>query len=169
MLSTALVMAASMVAGQAEAGNPDGEATFKSFAEFMADGVWTPDNGDGTVEHTYQKVGEGKFVQVRGKGGEHPFIAVIGVDPETNTCTWWAFSDSGGVVKMFMSQERDGVWTYEGTAKGSESVLRWKVRLTRLAPNKLKDEIIEASLDGKAQELAKPVIWTQKRLQALPN
>jgi hypothetical protein len=44
-----------------------------------------------TVEHTYRKIADGRFVQLTAKGGRNSFVGIVGVDPDTTMCTWWTF------------------------------------------------------------------------------
>ena len=96
----------------------DGEKVFRSYADMAIGGVWTSTIDGDNYEHSYSWMDGNKFIQSRGKGGVLPYFAVIGVDPETNQCTWWIFNENGSTGKSVMTRSPDGVWTTKGLGRG---------------------------------------------------
>ena len=137
MLSTALLLAASMVVGQAE-----GEKAFKSYVDFAVGGVWTCTIDGEELKHSYHMMDGGQFLQLQGKGGLVPYVAIIGVDPKSKQCTWWNFMEDGGVGQNKMTLESDGVWLLQGRGDGPKGQVRYKGRLTRVGKDEVREKII---------------------------
>lgn len=141
---------------------PDGRAVFDSYAEFAVGGTWTTTIGDDKFEHTYEWVRGKKFAQLDGKGGALPFVAMFGVDPETEKCSWWFFNEDGSLGKNVMTQEKEGVWFLQGSTKGGKGETRYKGRITRVDDNTIEEESIEFIANGEKQPSGK-FIWKRRR------
>lgn len=156
MLSTAMLLAASMVVGQS------GEDALKSYTDFAIGGVWTTTVDNETVEHTYRKIADGRFVQLTAKGGSNSFVGIVGVDPDTTMCTWWTFGHNGSVIKFTMVRESDATWLCEGGGSSPDGTVQWKFRIRRIDDNTLQEEGIEVEVNGQKQE-PRTFTWTRKR------
>lgn len=125
MLTTTLLLAASMVVGQA-----DGQEAFEAFSEFVVEGTWTYTIPDGRVgKDCYRKILDGKFIELNGKHGDLELVCIIGVDPKSKLCTWWGFGNENGVGKVTMELESQGVWKPysrmdDATAATASSLIR---------------------------------------------
>jgi hypothetical protein len=137
MLSTAVLLTASVVVGQA-----DGEKAFKSYMDFAVGGTWTTTVDGERIESSYKRVVDSQFVQLTNKGVPLPFVAMIGVDPKTKNCTWWFFNNDGGIGKDVLIQEADKVWLLEGTGIGPKDRIRYRGRITQIDENTGKEEVL---------------------------
>ena len=157
MLSTALLLTASMVVGQG-----DGEATFNSWMDFSVGGKWTTTVDGVKSEISYKRTLNGKLVQADliDEGIHVTFI--VGIDPVTKECTWWGFDENGCVVKWVMSKVSENVWMSEGKGMGPKGKCALKEKLTRLDANTVKEEIEYFMIDGQEQK-AVTCTWTRKR------
>jgi len=157
MLTTTLLLAASMIAGQA-----NGEQAFKSYAEFMAGGTWTR-SVDGTVhKHSYQLILDGKYMQTTTEGGDFAFTAITGVDPKSQKAVTWWFTNRGGMGRSTVTQEADGVWLTDGEASGPQGTFLWRTRSKRIDKDTLEVEWLKSNLDGVDNSL-ETVTWKRKR------
>lgn len=155
MLSATLLLAVSMVVGQAE-----GEKVFTAYTDFAIGGTWKT-MVDGTpVESTYTRIEGSKFVQITNKGGPLPFVGMIGIDPETKKCTFWFFNNDGGIGKDILTQESDDVWLLQGKGNGPEGKVRYKGRIIRVDEDTVKEEVIHFSIGDESIE---PQTFTWKR------
>jgi hypothetical protein len=154
---TALVLAGSMVLGQA-----DGEEVFKSYIDLALGGVWTATVDNEQLEASYKRVANDQFVQLTSKGGIVSFVAMIGVDPSSKKCNWWIFYEDGTVGKSVMTQEADGVWKLDLKGVGPKGKTRYKGTLTRVDADTIKEEQISVMVNGEKQE-PQTSTWTRKR------
>ena len=115
MLSTTLVLAASLVLGQV-----NGEDAFKSWTDFSIGGVWTCTEDGVKSEICYKRTLNDKFVQADLNSKGIPVTFLLGIDPETKKFTWWGFDGYGGTVKWVMSRESEHVWRSEGKGLGPD-------------------------------------------------
>ena len=153
----ALVVTASAVVAQADA-----EAAFKSYSDHAVGGTWVTTIDGETLEHSYRRTINDKFVELTLKGGFNAGIALIGVDPKTNKCVWWGFGNDGAVGLWVMSQESEGVWLLHGTALGPKGENRYKGRITAIDKDTSKEELLELVVEGEKQEL-QTNIWRRRR------
>ena len=159
MFGTALLLAASMVVGQA-----DGQEAFDSFMKFSIGGTWTTTKDGMTSEISYKRILNGKFVHadLTDRGIHVTFL--IGIDPATKKCTWWGFDENGVVVKWVMSKAAENAWTLEGKGMGPNGECALKEKATRIDDNTVKVETEFFLLDGKKQDVG-TVIFTRKGRQ----
>lgn len=140
----------------------DGEKAFRAYAEHAVGGTWTTTINGQELEHTYRWLDGGKFVQLSGKGGVAPYLAVIGVDPRTGHCTWWNFNENGGTGIATMTLERDGVWLLEGSGKGPSGANRYRGRVTRPDADTITEECLEDVFNGERQQTG-TFVWKRRR------
>ncbi len=136
MLSvTALVMASSVVLGQA-----DGEKAFKSYTDLAVGGTWITTVDGQQFENTYERILDGKFVRLTAKaaGGFPASVAILGVDPVTKKFTQWEFDADGGTAigTSYAGSRRH--MGYEWQGKGPKGNAKSKSRLTFVDANTAK-------------------------------
>ena len=156
MLSTAFLLAASMVVGQGE-----GEKTFKTYTDFVVGGVWTTKIDGQELKHSYQPVGAKRFVQLNAKGGSVSYFAVIGVNPKSQKCEWWLFGEDGSVGSDTMTLEADGVWLLQGSGVGPKGEVSFKSRLTRVGKDEAREEVLLFKI-GDANQGTPTNVWRRK-------
>lgn len=142
----------------ATSAEPTGTEVFNSLAKLLLGGTWTTTfakNGE-QVAHTYSTVGN-KFLRNDMKGGPMPGMAVVGVDPSTKLCSWWGYLSDGNIVKMTVTQEKDGVWLLQSNDNSST---RYKGRVTRVDDDTIKEEALELLVSGEKQPVG---FFTWKR------
>ena len=135
---------------------------FDSYGSSAVGGTWTTTIGDDKFEHSYEWVRGKKFAQLDGKGGVLPFVAMFGVDPESEECTWWFFNEDGSLGKNVMTLEKNGIWMLQGSTKGGKGDTRYKGRITRVDDNTIEEETIEFIANGEKQPSGK-FIWKRQR------
>ena len=140
----------------------DAEKVFKSYMDLAVGGVWTTTIDGEQLEHTYRWVRGKKFVQLKGRGGILPYIAMIGIDPKTKKCTWWIYNEDGSMGIDSMTQEKEGVWLLEGPGTGQKGNIRYKGRISRLDKDTIEEEVIEFVAYGQVVGPSKH-IWKRKR------
>ena len=156
MLSTALLLAASMVVGQS------GEDAFKSYTDFAISGVWTSTIGGVKSEARYKRTLDDKFVQLEMNHSGVAVTIMIGIDPVTKNCSWWGFDGNGGVVKWTMSRVSENVWAMEGKGMGSKGEYALKSKITRVDGDTTENEVEFFTINGEQQKPG-TVTWTRKR------
>lgn len=157
MLSTAVLLAASMVVGQA-----DGVETFNSWMDFSIGGVWTTTVDGVKSEISYKRTLNGKLVQADliDEGIHVTFI--VGIDPVTKKCTWWGFDEAGCVVKWVMTRVSEDVWMSEGKGMGPKGECALKEKLTRIDADTVKEEVEYFMINGEKMK-AVTSTWRRKR------
>jgi hypothetical protein len=95
-------------------------------------------------------------------GGEPSAVCIIGVDPQTGMCMWWAYTEAGDVGKYVMTRESEGVFLLQGEGQGPSGKVSQKIRSEMRGPDSLELELVEKVLDGEKQPTGKG-IWTRKR------
>lgn len=161
MLSVAaLVVASSMVVGQAE-----GEKAFKSYMDLAVGGTWITTADGQKFEDTYERILDGKFVRLTSKaaGGFPASVSVLGVDPVTNKFTQWGFDADGGVSIGTTTLAADGTWVGEWHGKGPKGNGSSKSRLTRVDADTVKYEVLEQKLEGELKPFTTVTIWKRNR------
>lgn len=161
MLSVAaLVMASSMLVGQAE-----GEKAFKSQADFAVGGTWITTVDGQEFESTYERILDGQFMRLTNKaaGGFPAAVSILGVDPVTKKFTQWGFDADGLVSIGTTTLAADGTWVGEWHGKGPKGTVTSKFRLTRVDADTAKYEVLEQKLEGDLKPFAKVTIWKRHR------
>ena len=136
-----------------------GEDVFKSYTSFALGGVWRTTIEDEVLEHSYQKFGQGKYVQVTGERSSPPFAGILGVNPETKKCTMWLFLDDGGFGRNVLTQLSENIWLLEGAGVGPAGKSRLKYTITRVDQNTLKQDV-EFAVDG-GDLVKRTNVWTR--------
>ena len=128
-----------------------GEKAFQSLAKLLVGGTWTR-GADSGFRHKYTWAIDGQFVHRVAEGGPLSDVGIIGVDPETNLCTWWTFNEDGSVGKLKCTLESQGVWILEEHGKGSKGEHHYKGRASRVDGDTIKEEVLEWVINGNPQE-----------------
>ena len=160
MYCTVVLMAASMVVGQADA-----NTTYNDLADLLVGGVWQLKEDDGTiVEHAYRRILDGQFLKntASSMSGGAPGIAIVGIDPMTKQVTFWIFGQDGYVGTSTATAESKDVWHFKGRGKGSKGELRIEFRMTKEGADEIKVAIISNTLNGEEQD-AKPEVWRRRK------
>nr|MBC8870279.1 hypothetical protein [Planctomycetota bacterium] len=111
-------------------------------------------------EHTYTWTLNDRFLQLDRKGGENHGITLIGVDPATDTVTFWVFNERGGTGKAVLTGKK-GNWDFEGEWAGPKGRSIATCKLTRVDDNTLKANVLTYVKDGEAQE-PREQVWTRQ-------
>ena len=136
------------------------EQAFRKWADVAVGGVWKGVDEDGRdLEERYHWILGKRCLQYNASGGEEgDVVAIIGVDPETQKCTWWGFGSSGLVAKGTMSLKADGVWQYFGEGIGVRGKGSYSCEPTLVDKDTLKENRRTDVLEGVAKELP-PIVW----------
>lgn len=148
-------------------GQTPSEEVFRSYADFQVGGTWKATVGAHKLEHSYRWAVGRKFAQLDAKGGVLPLVAMFGVDPASGKCTWWFYYNDGSMGKGVMTQERDGVYILEGKSNGMNGENSFKVRMSRVDDNTMKEEIISFIVNGVKQPNTS-FTWNRQKEQS-PN
>ena len=157
MLSTAFLLAASMVVGQA-----DGAQTFNSWADLAVGGSWTRTTNGSTSRLSFHRTLNDRFVKAELDEGGSSVSFLIGIDPETKQCAWWGFGSDGGVVKWIMTRVSEDTWKMEGKGMGPEGECALKLTTTRVDADTLQETVEHFILNG-TQVKPGTTTWTTKR------
>jgi hypothetical protein len=157
MFSTAFLLAASMVVGQA-----GGAETFNSWANLAVGGSWTRTANGITSKLSFQRALNDRFLKAEldERGSSVSFL--IGIDPVTKQCTWWGFDGDGGVAKWIMTRVSEHTWKMEGKGMGPEGEYALKLTTTRIDADTLEETVEHFTVNGKP---IKPgtTRWTRTR------
>ena len=156
MYCASLVLAASMVVGQA-----DGEEVFKSWVDMSLGSTWSTTVDGATSTMSYRRTLGGKFVQANLNSDGTRVKFLVGIDPATKQCTWWGYDEDGCVVKWVMTKPSKDVWMSEGVGMGPEGKCALKEKLTRIDENTVKEEIEHFMINGKERK-AVTTIWKRE-------
>ena len=163
LLSLAIAMATVFAfVSNSFAQQADGRDVFDSYASFAVGGSWTTTIGDNKSELTFTWVLGKKFAQLDRKGGVLPFVGMLGVDPDTQKCTWWFYNEDGSLGRNVMTAESDGVWMLQGSITGGQGETRYKGRISRVDDNTVEEEVIEFIANGEEQPTGK-FTWKRQR------
>ena len=161
MLSiTSLVMSSLLVTGQVSA-----EQAFNAYAELAVGGTWVAEVDGKQIEDRYERILNGKFVQLGSKGSEDfpDMMSILGIDAETKKFTWWGFGAKGLVTKGTMEQESDNVWVSEWSGNGPNGKESARARVIRIDADTVKYEILEQRIEGDVKAFPSVTIWKRKR------
>lgn len=128
------------------------DKAFREWGDYFVGGTWTATDargdkfssrGEWILNKSFVKVSW----QITGDAGE----SVTGIDPATGKVHSWGFDNKGRTWSVAVTIKVPGEWIEEGpgTARGG---LRnaWKMKATKLGPDKHKVDILENVIDGKA-------------------
>jgi hypothetical protein len=155
--TTALVLAASLLAGSAPA-----EKAFKEYGDFVVGGVWTSTDAQGNkLENRWEWILDKTFLQLTQKSAEESFQEIHGIDPATGRWVYRGFTSKGRVWKGVAESAKAGEWTFQDSGQGKAGPDSWKGKEVKLGADQTRLEIQENIVGGK--KLPPEVqIWTRK-------
>lgn len=136
---------------------------FSEWGNFLVGSVWTGTHAQGHEhEERWEWVLDRNFLQVTWKVSGDSGMTVVGIDPSTGKLTWWGFDDKGRVWKGTTNLDERGKWVDEGTAHDRLGSNSWKTTLTKLGADRVRLEIRENIVNGKAFS-PEVIILTRKK------
>lgn len=149
-----LVLAFGLVPVSPAFGQADGQKVLDGWAKLVVGGTWVTTRVTGeTQENTFRWRIPGKLLELDGRGGPLPFVAMIAVDPATKQCAWNVYNDDGTTIKGTLTQPAAGVWIYEESGAGLQGPHRYKAKLTQVDANTVKEKPSDFVINGKPQPL----------------
>ena len=124
---------------------------FSEWGNFLVGNVWTGGHAQGHEhEERWEWVLDKNFLRVTWKVSGDSGLTIVGIDPATGKLTWWGFDDKGQVWKGTTNLDEPSQWIDEGTGHDKSGTNSWKTTLTRLGADRLRLEIRENIVNGKA-------------------
>ncbi len=141
------------------------DTALRSYGELMVGGVWKTTLDDGSqIEQQFHWILDNHFVESTEKGNAYSAKTLIGIDPETSRTTIWRFATSGSVLKVSLTQEKDGVWLWQMADNHTpDGKISGKGRITKLENDKVLIEWLEFLKNGEQQDVLPPATFTRQK------